>query len=595
MNIVIVGHVDHGKSTLVGRLLADTGSLPEGKLEQVKQECLRTAKPFEYAFLLDALKDEQSQGITIDTARVFFKSAKREYIIIDAPGHIEFLKNMVSGAARAEAALLLIDAEEGIQENSKRHGFLLSMLGIRQVAVCVNKMDLVGYKQEVFDRIEKEYRKFLKEIDLEPKAFIPLAALEGENLIRRSDKLSWYKGSSVLEMLDQFEKAPPLEKKPFRMPIQGIYKFTEGGDNRRIFAGRVESGSLAVGEEVIFLPSGKRSKVKSIEEFNAPPRTQVTAGYSTGVTLAEQIYVNRGDVMCKVAEEKTLPKRSLIFRVKLFWMGKRPMIFERPYKLKLGTAQAMVHLKKIERVLDASDLKMLPISKKEIARHDVAQCVLQANADFAFDLAGDLEATGRFVIVDEYDISGGGILLESIQDEYDDLRRQVMEREQKWDFSIVDPEERAKRYGHRPAFVLLTGKVGVDKKTLAKELEKRLFGQFGAATYFLGIGNLLRGLNADVEQHRLERHEHVRRMGEVAHLFLDAGLLVVATGSGINDEEVAQMHEVTSREGMLLVNVGPNNFKNAVVDLNLEPGTGTEKNVQNILQLLKDRKILRGG
>ncbi len=589
MNIVIVGHVDHGKSTLVGRLLADTGSLPEGKLEQVKRECERTAKPFEYAFLLDALKDEQSQGITIDTARVFFKSKKREYIIIDAPGHIEFLKNMVSGAARAEAALLLIDAEEGIKENSRRHGYLLSMLGIRQVAVCVNKMDLVGYSQKTFDQIEKDYRVFLKEIGLEPRAFIPLAALEGENLTARSSKMPWYKGNSVLEMLDAFEKAPPLEQKPFRMPVQGIYKFTESGDTRRIVAGRVESGTLSTGDEVVFLPSGKKSRVNTIEEFNAPQRTRVAAGTSTGVTLSEQIYINRGDIMCRVSD--TLPQVSSLLRVKLFWMGKRPMVADRPYKLKIGTAQVAVRLKQIERVIDAVELKTA--AKKEIARHEVAQCVLQAASAIAFDLTGELEATGRFVIVDEYDISGGGIILETIDDGQGGLRQQVVEREQKWDFSVIEPEERARRFGHRPAFVLLTGKVGVDKKTIAKELEKALFERFGAATYFLGIGNLLRGLGADVELHRLERHEHVRRMGEVAHLFIDAGLIVVATGSNINDDELAQLHEVTSREGMLVVNVGPNSFKTAVVDLDLEAPAKTQACVERILQLLQDRKILR--
>lgn len=204
MNIVIVGHVDHGKSTVIGRLLADTGSLPQGKLESVKRDCERNAKPFEYAFLLDALKDEQSQGITIDTARCFFRSSLREYIIIDAPGHIEFLKNMISGAARAEAALLVIDAKEGIRENSKRHGYLLSMLGIRQVTVCVNKMDLVGYSEQVFRDIETTYRAFLKQVGLEPRAFIPIAAREGENMTQPSSKLSWYKGPSVLGMLDTF-------------------------------------------------------------------------------------------------------------------------------------------------------------------------------------------------------------------------------------------------------------------------------------------------------------------------------------------------------------------------------------------------------
>src|ERR1041384_3206115 len=198
MNVVIVGHVDHGKSTLVGRLLADTGSLPEGKLEAVKKQCERNAKPFEYAFLLDALKDEQSQGITIDTARSFFKSAKRDYIIIDAPGHIEFLKNMITGAARAEAAVLVIDAKEGVRENSRRHGYILSMLGIRQVAVCVNKMDLVGHDEAHFRRIEEEYRAFLTAIGaVSPRQFVPISAIGGENLATRSARMPWYRGPTL--------------------------------------------------------------------------------------------------------------------------------------------------------------------------------------------------------------------------------------------------------------------------------------------------------------------------------------------------------------------------------------------------------------
>src|SRR3954462_842592 len=190
MNIVIVGHVDHGKSTVVGRLFADTGSLLQGKLEAVRKECQRTGKPFEYAFLLDALIDEQDQGITIDTARCFFKTARRDYIIIDAPGHIEFLKNMISGAARAEAAALIIDAKEGVRENSRRHGYILSMLGIKQVIVCVNKMDLVGHSESHFKTIEREYRAFLSEIGaVSPQQFIPISALNGENLATRSAKM----------------------------------------------------------------------------------------------------------------------------------------------------------------------------------------------------------------------------------------------------------------------------------------------------------------------------------------------------------------------------------------------------------------------
>lgn len=584
MNIVIVGHVDHGKSTVIGRLLADTGSLPQGKLEQVKADCTRNAKPFEYAFLLDALKDEQAQGITIDTARSFFKSKKREYIIIDAPGHIEFLKNMVTGAARAEAAILVIDAKEGVQENSKRHGYLLSMLGIRQIAVCVNKMDLVDYSEKVFDGIEKEFRKFLKQIGLEPRVFIPIAAYHGDNLVERSKNLSWFKGEPVLAVLDQFEKAPSLESKPFRMPVQGIYKFTEEGDDRRIVAGRVASGTLAVGDKVVFLPSNKRTEIKSIEIFNAAVPKQIGAGHSVGVTLKEQIYISRGDVLCKLEEEH--PQVSTLVRVEIFWMGREPMTPEKEYQLKIGTAKVPVKIKKIEKVMDASDLKQN--KKAVIERHDVAQCVLESASPMAFDLTGSVEATSRFVIVDQYDIAGGGMITEMIKDEQAEVRQQVQQREMKWDFSIVEPKARETKYGHSPKLILLTGRVGVDKKTLAKEVEKALF-ERGAKTYFLGIGNLLRGLDVDI--HKSQRHEHVRRLGEVAHLLMDAGLIVLATASNLNDEELRLLQEVADRSQMFIVNVGPNDFRGSILDLHLNHEESLAKNVKKVLALLESGNV----
>ena len=210
MNIVIVGHVDHGKSTVIGRLLADTNSLPKGKLEAVRELCRRTAKPFEYAFLLDALKDERSQGITIDTARCFFQTQKRKYIIIDAPGHIEFLKNMITGASRAQAALLVIDAHEGIRENSLRHGYMLAMLGIKQIAVLVNKLDLIepSRRREVYENIKSEYERFLEKIELRPASFIPVSAAESYNISSKCPQMPWYGGPTVLEALDAFEEDP---------------------------------------------------------------------------------------------------------------------------------------------------------------------------------------------------------------------------------------------------------------------------------------------------------------------------------------------------------------------------------------------------
>src|SRR5215211_5787240 len=291
MNIVIVGHVDHGKSTVIGRLLADTHSLPEGKLEQIRAQCELNSKPFEYAFLLDALKDEQAQGITIDAARVFFKSAVRPYLILDAPGHIEFLKNMITGAARAEAALLVIDAAEGVQENSRRHGYMVSMLGVRQLAVVVNKMDLVNWDRAVYDRIVKEYGAFLEQVGIRPSGFVPVSGRGGDNIAERSANLSWYDGPTVLGALDAFHSEPAPVSQPFRMPVQDVYKFTKQGDDRRIVAGTIDSGSVSVGDTMIFYPSGKKSRVKSIEAFNRSSLTKVEAGWAVGLTLQEQIYI----------------------------------------------------------------------------------------------------------------------------------------------------------------------------------------------------------------------------------------------------------------------------------------------------------------
>ena len=302
LHLVISGHVDHGKSTLVGRLLADTGSLPDGKLEQVRALCERTSRPFEYAFLLDALKDERAQGITIDAARVFYKTATRHYIIIDAPGHIEFLKNMITGAARAEAALLVIDAHEGIQENSRRHATMLSMLGIRQLAVVVNKMDLAGFRRETFDGVVADFAAFLGQLGMSAMAWIPVSARCGANIAARAGETPWYTGPTVLEALERFQPAAPAQDRPFRLPVQDVYKFTNFGDDRRIVAGTVESGHAAAGDELIFYPSGKRARIQSVEAFSSSPQTAVAAGNAVGITLSPQIYTSRGELAARTDE-----------------------------------------------------------------------------------------------------------------------------------------------------------------------------------------------------------------------------------------------------------------------------------------------------
>src|SRR6059058_2022769 len=277
LKVVFVGHVDHGKSTLIGRILQDTDSLPEGKVEMVKKACAAEGMEFEFAFLLDALLEEQKQNVTIDTTEIPFRTPRRQYAIIDAPGHKEFLKNMITGASRADAAVLVIAASEGVREQSRRHAYLLSLLGIKQVIVVVNKMDLVDFSEKRFREIEREYRKFLVDLTLEARA---------------SMKMKWYCAATVLEALDALETKRTDVDLPLRFCVQDVYRF----DGRRIIAGRIETGKLRVGDQLVFSPANKSSVVATIERWNVSANDLAIAGDSVGVTLSEQIFVERGYV-----------------------------------------------------------------------------------------------------------------------------------------------------------------------------------------------------------------------------------------------------------------------------------------------------------
>ena len=535
LNIVIVGHVDHGKSTLLGRLYADTGSLPDGKLEKVQAICRQQGKEFEYAFLFDAFLEEQEQGITIDTARTFFMWKGRQYIIIDAPGHKEFLKNMISGAARAEAALLLIDALEGVKEQSKKHGYLLSLLGVRQFAVVVNKMDLVGYRQDVFEGIEKEYREFLAQFGAVPERIIPVSAKIGDNIANRSDTMPWYQGPTVLDTLSLFKKETARPEQPLRFPVQDVYKF----DARRIIAGRITAGRLKIGDHLVFSPSNKRANIRSIEAFNVEPvLTGAEAGQSVGITLDEQIFVERGEV---ATHQEQLPLVSTAFKANLFWLGKQPLEQGRRYLLRVATREVECEAAAIHRIIDTMDLNQQSGSNK-VARNQVGELTLRTKAPVAFDLSASFEATGRFVLVDDYDIAGGGIVTEMIRDDQEFLREEARRRDFAWVKGEVGIEERAQQYGHRAAIVLITGGRHTGKSFLAKKLEARLVAD-GRHAYLLDGENLRRGLDADLaEGERSQTMEMARRYGEVARLLADTGLIVVSTTNpfGMAYAEAAQ-------------------------------------------------------
>jgi len=518
MRIVIVGHVDHGKSTLVGRLIHDTGSLPEGRFEAIKAMSERRGMPFEWAFLMDAIQAERDQGITIDTTQIRFATDERPYVIIDAPGHKEFLKNMVTGAANSEAALLLIDAAEGVQEQSRRHGYLLSLLGVKQVAVLVNKMDLVDYSAERFGAVAEAFRSYLKGLGVEPACFIPISAREGDNITRHSPHMPWYQGPSVVGALDAFEPmARPVER-PLRMPVQDVYKF----DQRRIIAGRIESGRLRVGDEVVFSPSNKTTRVKSIEAWSVPEQPEAAqAGESVGVTLTEQIFVERGEVMSHL---EAAPPETNVFRAKLFWLGHSPLEVGNQYTLKFNTTEAPAVIEAIEHVIDTEDLAQRPADR--IERHGAGEVVIRTRRMLAVDEGEDNPATGRFVLTENYLPVGGGLIS---MEGYPDQRELLTVRSTNITAvgHSVTTEARIARNGHKGGVLWFTGFSGAGKSTLALALERELFAK-GYQVYVLDGDNIRGGLNANLGFSPEDRAENIRRVGEVAALFADAGFLVIS-------------------------------------------------------------------
>jgi bifunctional enzyme CysN/CysC len=522
MRVVFVGHVDHGKSTLIGRIFFDTNSLPEGKVDQIRKACEAEGMEFEYAFLLDALLEEQEQNITIDTTQIQFRTDKRPYVIIDAPGHKEFLKNMITGAASADAAVLLIAANEGVQEQSRRHGYLLSLLGIQQVVVAVNKMDLVDFSQEVFERVQSEYRAFLDQIGVEARAFVPISARNGVNVARRTvdadakNPMPWYEGPTVLSMLDTFDPPAPLVQMPLRFPIQDVYRF----DQRRIIAGRIESGTLRVGDTLVFSPNNKTSVVASIETWSGPSKSEAMAGESVAVTLAEQIFVQRGHV---AAREDAAPIESNRFKARLFWMGKRNLEQRRPYRLKLATQELDAEVVSIEQIIDASTLESVDSSVRgHIAKNDVAEVTIQTRGALVMDNHDRNPFMGRFVIVDERQVAGGGIIHGGV---YAD-RAKVKSANIYWSEGVVLPKNRALRNGHRGGVVWLTGLSGSGKSALAREVERELFNG-GRQVYVLDGDNIRHGLNSNLGFAPEDRVENIRRVSEVACLMADAGLIVI--------------------------------------------------------------------
>jgi bifunctional enzyme CysN/CysC len=407
VRIVIVGHVDHGKSTLIGRLLHETGSLPDGKLDHLKAVSARRGMPFEWSFLLDALQNERDQGITIDTSQIRFQTASRDFVLIDAPGHVEFLRNMITGAAQADAALLMVDATEGVREQTRRHGYLLHLLGIRQIAVVINKMDRIGYSATRFHEIAVEIDTYLSDLGLKPIVTIPVSAREGDGVALKSASLAWYEGPTVLQVLDQFSPATPLRDLSLRLPVQTVYKF----DDRRIIAGRIESGEIVVGDDILVMPGNKTARVRSIESWPEPcqdqPIMSAAAGYSTGITLDREVFVQRGDIIARVSGAVPVSRR---IRARIFWLHPTSLVADASIVLRLGTSEIRGRVSAIANTLDPGALQSE--TRNAIPQNHVGEIDIELTKPLAADRSADNPATGRFAIESDGRIVGGGLILD---------------------------------------------------------------------------------------------------------------------------------------------------------------------------------------
>jgi bifunctional enzyme CysN/CysC len=517
LKIVIAGHVDHGKSTLVGRLLSDTGQVPEDRKVKVEKICRQTGKRFEFAFLLDAFEEEQAQGVTIDYTEIRWHFKGTRFLLIDTPGHKEFSKNMVTGASRADAAVILLDAAEGIREQFRRHSHILAMLGLDKIVVAVNKMDLIGYDKRRFAAIDAEVRSFLGKIGIPPAAVVPLCSIRGENLLAPAASMPWYRGRSLAAELLRLKPGKKAARLPLRFSVQDVYKF----DEKRIYAGRVESGTITKGQKIKFLPSGKETRVKTIEMWPGPGARTAARGECAGLTFEDPLFLERGEIG---VDSRPAPFVSDIVPANIFWMGERPLTPGLSYTFRLATQETGCRLVSVENVIDAATFEKLDAAEDSIARNNMGDVTLKLDKPLVFDEFAKIDVMGRFVLADEGRVCGGGIVLKDARERlrYQGVKSRALFTEK----SGITREAREARNGHPGFTVWFTGLSGSGKSTIARELEKKLFAG-GAQVYVLDGDNIRQGINKDLGFSSADRVENIRRLGEIARLFSDAGVAVI--------------------------------------------------------------------
>lgn len=515
LSIVVVGEVDHGKSTLIGRLLYETGALSEAKTNEIKLASARRGLDhFEWSYALDAFQLERDQAITVESSQIRLNTANKSLVFIDAPGHIEFLRNMISGASQADGSIMVVDVTEGIKEQCVRHAHILSVLGIKQVCVVLNKMDLIDYSSDVYQRVVNEITDLLKSTEAVCVGIIPVSARTGWNLVSRSQDADWYKGLTLLESFDGFVKESSLDNHVLRFPVQDVYRF----DDDRIIVGRIESGSIKEGDHILLSPAGTTANISKIVSWPSDiSRENIKSGDCVGITLNKDLFVDRGFIISHVNDA---PLIGTEFQVNLFWLSNGPLVAGSFYSVRIGTLDARVQVKSIDFVINLDkDLPNCPLEKVE--KNSIALVTLEALKPIPLESYSNNRKLGRVVIFEGKSIVGGGLILRVVDP--GGMDSNVTIRKTK---NLVSRHERFARFGHKGGVFWFTGLPGSGKSTLAMALERELFDR-GIHTVVLDGDNLRFGLNSDLSFSPEDRSENIRRVSEVAGILADAGIVTI--------------------------------------------------------------------
>ncbi|MBD8612948.1 sulfate adenylyltransferase subunit CysN [Pseudomonas putida] len=517
LRFLTCGNVDDGKSTLIGRLLHDSKMIYEDHLEAITRDSKKsgtTGEEVDLALLVDGLQAEREQGITIDVAYRYFSTAKRKFIIADTPGHEQYTRNMATGASTCDLAIILVDARYGVQTQTRRHSYIASLLGIKHIVVAINKMDLKGFDEGVFEQIKADYLKFAEAISLKPTtlAFVPMSALKGDNVVNRSEQSPWYTGQTLMEILETVEVAADRNFDDLRFPVQYVNR---PNLNFRGFAGTLASGVVHKGDEVVVLPSGKSSRVKSIVTFEGELE-HAGPGQAVTLTMEDEIDISRGDLLVHAAN---VPTVSDSFEAMLVWMAEEPMLPGKKYDIKRATSYVPGSIASIVHKVDVNTLAEGPGSALQL--NEIGKVKVSLDSAIALDGYDSNRTTGAFIIIDRLTngtVGAGMIIAPAAVAQGGKAHGRS---------AHVTTEERAQRFGQQPATVLFSGLSGAGKSTLAYAVERKLF-DMGRAVFVLDGQNLRHDLNKGLPQDRAGRTENWRRAAHVARQFNEAGLVTLA-------------------------------------------------------------------